>query len=563
MSKKRSWIVSPTPSEERFKAFPGIPRATAHIAYNRGIANLAHLRSFLTPDRGTLHHASLLPDIDIAIERIGRALHRDELIAIYGDFDADGVTSTALLHEGLSALGGRTIPYIPHRTEEGHGLSMGGLAAIRSLGASLILTADCGVSSFAEVEAAQNTGIDVVITDHHSVPLQLPPAIATIDPKRDDSQYPFPQLAAVGVAYKLIQALRESLGQPEDESLLDLVALGTVADVAPLTNENRYLVKRGIEVLNNTPRTGIKELVSAAGLSSEKLDAESISFGLGPRLNAAGRVDHAITSYRLLTATSSTEAQPLAQELNLRNQERQNQTREVLEKAREKVEKTQLDQPLIIVGGEDYPAGVAGLVAAKLVEEYYRPAIVMSLGVEASRASARSIPEFDIAAALRSCDELFLRYGGHRQAAGFVILNDNLEPLQRRLLSAAEEQLSNATLEPSVQIDLELPLRQISGRLIKFTGLLPPFGYGNPPPTFLSKNVRVVGVRTLGDEAQHLRMKLRDGPAVWDAIGFNMGHHAGRPGRHLDIVHRLKMDRWGKRDSLQLELIDMAPAVSR
>ncbi|MEE9199340.1 MAG: single-stranded-DNA-specific exonuclease RecJ, partial [Dehalococcoidia bacterium] len=525
-----------------------------------GIVTLPQLRAFLDPDKALLSDPRLLPDIEPAIERLAAALKRRELIAIHGDFDSDGVTATALLHLGLSALGGRTTPYIPHRTEEGHGLSMQGLESIRGLGASLIVTADCGISSFAEVEAARDMGIDVIITDHHSVPPQIPRALAVIDPKREDSEYPFPYLASVGVSYKVVHALRAMMGQPEDESSLDLVALGTVADLAPLSGENRYLVKRGIEVLNSTTNPGIREMASMAGLSMGRLDTESISYALAPRINAAGRVDHAITSYRLLTATSPTEARPLAEELDLRNRERQKQTADVLEQAREQAVAALEEDPLLLVGSEDYPAGVVGLAASRLVEEHHRPAIVLALGKEVSRASARSIPEFDMIAALRRCQDLFLRYGGHSQAAGFVILNENLEPLRHRLMSIAEEQLAGVELQPSIQIDLELSLREVKGRLIKLIGLMAPFGYGNPPPTFLSRGIRVVNARVLGDEGKHLRLKLRDGPVVWDAIGFDLGDQADHLAQALDIVYRIKVDHWGGRNALQLELLDLAPS---
>ena len=557
MSHKRRWLLSPFPPPEHLRTFANIPSAAAHLAYSRGIATPAQLRAFLTPDKTLLSDPHLLPDIDHALERLRTALREGELIAIYGDFDADGVTSTALFHQGLSTLGGRTTPYIPHRTEEGHGLSMQGLESIRSLGASLIVTADCGISSFEEVEAARGMGMDVIITDHHSVPPQIPRALAIIDPKREDSVYPFRYLASVGVSYKVLQALRDMMGQPEDEGTLDLVALGTVADLAPLTDENRYLVKRGIEVLNSTEKPGIREMASVAGFSMGELDTESISYSLAPRINAAGRVDHAIISYRLLTATSSAEARPLAEELDLRNRERQRQTKDILDKAREQVIQAGKDGAILMVGSEEYPAGVVGLAAGKLVEEYHRPAIVLSLGKEMSRASARSIPEFDIIAALRRCQDLFLRYGGHSQAAGFVILNENLEPLRHRLLAIAEEELAGLDLQPSIQIDLELPLREVNGRLIKLIGLMAPFGYGNPPPTFLSKHVKVADIRVIGDEGKHLKLKLRDGPVVWDAIGFDIGGQADQLDRYLDIVYRIKADRWGARNALQLELLDL------
>ena len=557
---QRRWILSSPPTSECLRALGDIPYATAQLAYNRGITDLKQLRSFLSPDSSSLSDPSLLPDIEPAITRLARAIKGRELIAIYGDFDADGVTATALLHQGISALGGRTTPYIPHRTEEGHGLSIQGLMGLRDMGASLILTADCGISSFEEVVAARDIGIDVIVTDHHSPPPRIPPALAVIDPKRTDSQYPYPHLAAVGVCYRLMQVLRDSLGQPEDESPLDLVALGSVADMAPLDGENRYLVKRGLQVLNETEKPGLRELIALSGLTPGTLNTESISFVLGPRINAAGRVDHAMTSYRLLTATTSAEARPLAQELEARNRERREQTEQVMEQVREQVTVSQADRSIFITGNRHFQAGVVGLAAGKLVQEFYRPAIVMAIGPEVSRASARSIPEFDIITALRQCSDLFLRYGGHAQAAGFVIPNENLDSMEERLTSIAEEQLQSVDLHPTIHIDVQISLKEIQGRLIKFVSLLEPLGVGNPHPTFLSRRVQVVDVRLMGADGRHLRVKLRDGSSVWSAVGFGLGSRADDLVSYVDIVYHLKTDWWQGRERLELELIDFAPS---
>ena len=427
---KFRWTISPPVPRESMARLKGIPPSTAQIAYNRGLTDLAQIKKFLSIEDLPLPDPTLLPDIGPAIERIASAIRQRELIAVYGDFDADGVTATALLNSGLSGLGARTTPYIPHRTEEGHGLSVQGLEKFGGLGVSLIVTADCGVSSLSEIKLANEMGIDVIVTDHHTPPPELPPCVAVIDPKREDSQYPFRELAAVGLAYRIIQVLRAHLGHDEDESLLDLVALGSVADMAPLGSDNRNLVKRGLEVMNRGERPGLRELMARAGVEPGNLDAESISFALAPRINAAGRVDHAITSYRLLTATSATEAHPLADELNERNRQRRSHTEEAFTKVQAQLGDVELPDPIIIAGGPGFEPGVVGLVAGKLSEEHYKPAVVLSTGPEVSRASCRSIPEFDITAALQQCADLFIRHGGHSQAAGFVILNENIEELR-------------------------------------------------------------------------------------------------------------------------------------
>ena len=561
MNLERRWIMSPPPPESYLRALPDVPFPIAHLAYNRGIADRPELISFLSPEKTETYDPLQFSSMEEAVGRIKAAIETGETIGIHGDFDADGVTSSALLHHGLGKLGAKTTTYIPHRTDEGHGISSLGLTFLCKQGASLIITADCGVSSYSEVVMAQDMGMDVVITDHHTPPSTLPPALAIVDPKLNGSRYPFLHLSAVGVAYKLVQALREAWGKEDDDSLLDLVAIGTVADVAPLIGENRTLVKRGLEVLNSTDKAGIKELVSVAGLSPGSLDAESISYGLGPRINAAGRVDHAMISYRLLCAASAEEARPLAQDLEIKNRERRMLSSEVTERAIEEVVARQSDQPILMVGAKDFLPGVVGLAAGKLVEQFYRPAIVMSIDGDTARASARSIPDFDIIAAFRKCDDLFIRYGGHAQAAGFVIANENLGLLQQRLVELASQELDGVDLRPSQTIDTQLPIKGIDKRLIKFLGLLEPCGFQNPAPVFLAKDARVIDVRLLGDEGQHLRLKLRDGPAVWDAIGFGIGDRAPTVGSDVELVYRLSRDNRSSAGALQLEILDLDPVL--
>lgn len=540
--------------------YRGIPPSTAQISYNRGLADLAQIKAFLSAEAHPLPDAGLLPDIGPAIERISKAIYRRELIAVYGDFDADGVTATALLNNGLTGLGARTTPYIPHRTEEGHGLSVQGLEQFGALGVDLIVTADCGVSSLEEVKLANEMGMDVVVTDHHTPPPDLPPAVAVIDAKREDSQYPFRELAAVGLAYRIIQTLRQHLGHDEDESLLDLVALGSVADMAPMVSDNRNLVKRGLEVLNRAERPGLRELMARAGVSPGALDAETISFTLAPRINAAGRVDHAITSYRLLTAASAAEAQPLAEELHSRNRQRRSHTEEAFAKVQAQLGDSVCDDAIIIAGGLGFEPGVVGLVAGKLAEEHYKPAVVLSTGPEVSRASCRSIPEFDITAALRQCSNLFVRHGGHSQAAGFVIANENLDELKSRLREIAHEKLAGLALQPSINIDLAMPLGKVEARLLKFLRLLEPVGQGNPRPVFLSKRLTPFGARTMGSDESHLRLSLRDGSAVWNTVAFRMGHRVGELRGPIDAVYHIKTDYWQGRERQELELIDFAAA---
>ena len=460
---KFRWTIAPPVPREGMARFRGIPPSTAQISYNRGLTDLSRIKAFLSIEKRPLPDPLLLPDIGPAIERIASAINDRELIAVYGDFDADGVTATALLNSGLTGLGARTTPYIPHRTEEGHGLSVQGLEQFGALGVDLIVTADCGVSSLEEVKLANEMGMDVVVTDHHTPPPNLPPAIAVIDAKRDDSQYPFRELAAVGLAYRVIQALRQHLGRDEDESLLDLVALGSVADMAPLVDDNRNLVKRGLEVLNRAERPGLRELMARAGVTPGALDTESISFALAPRINAAGRVDHAITSYRLLTATSGAEAQPLAEELNTRNRQRRSHTEEAFAKVQAQLGDSDIDDPIIIAGGPGIRGrggGAGGRKARRrALQAGYRP-------VHGPRGVTGLVPLNTQSSILRrhygQCADLFVRHGGHSQAAGFVIANENLDELRSRLREIAAEKLAGLDLQPSIKIDVAMPLTQIS-----------------------------------------------------------------------------------------------------
>jgi len=534
----------------------------AQLLYNRGIADPAQVEAFLAADERLLGDPFLLPDMEKAVARTYRALLSGETIAIYGDFDADGITATALLTQGLSSLGGKAIPYIPHRIEEGYGLNHAALESLYREGVTLVITVDCGISAAPEVERAQSRGLDIVITDHHTVPQKMPPALATVDPKRADSLYPFPDLAGVGVAFKLLQGLLRSIGKERDlDQLLDLVALGTVADMAPLLGENRYLVKRGLEVLNSANRLGLSEMMRCAGRSLGSIDPQTISWILGPRLNAAGRLDHAIISYDLLSTSSPEEAQRLANSLERKNAERQRLSEMVLAKAREKLIAMGTDSPLLMVGSEDYPSGVVGVVAGRLVEEFYRPIVVFELGKELSRGSSRSIPEFDIIAALTQCSDLLSRFGGHPMAAGFTVPTENLIHLQERLAEIAASQLAKLDLRPLITIDAELPLSSLQGRAFHMMQQLAPFGCANPLPTFLSRGVKVMEYRSVGAGGQHLRLKLREGNVTWDGVAFRMGHLIDEGTPHLDIVYNLEVDRWRGEEMLQLNILDFAPAT--
>lgn len=529
------------------------------LLHNRGIENPDEFAHFLLADDRLSNDPFLLPDIERSVDRVLKAIRGDELIAVYGDFDADGITGTVLLVQSISTLGGKVIHYIPHRIEEGHGLNKLAIAYLKKQGVSLIVTVDCGVTELAEVAYANELGLDVVITDHHIPAKVIPPALGAIDPKRSDSDFKFIELAGVGVAFKFLQALFSvARREPDWDTLLELVVLGTVADMVPLIGENRYLVKRGLEAINRSKRPGLLELVNSSGLEIGKIDAESISYRLGPRLNASGRVDHSVTSYELLMASSRENARQLAATLEANNIERQRLTAEIFGQAREKVLAEYAGLPLLMIGGEGYPPGVVGVVAGKLVNEFYRPSIVLNLDGDVARGSARSIPEFDIVAALNECSDLLTRFGGHRQAAGFIIPVEKTGELSKRLVAIAERELVKVDLRPVLTIDMALPLSEVSSRTFKQISKLAPFGQANHIPTFLSRGVQIVESKTVGENGEHLKLKIRSGRVIWDAIGFDLGDR--QLASHIDVVYNLEVEQWGGKNSLRLRLLDLLPA---
>ena len=551
------WNILP-PAPNQFK-IPGLSPLIVQLVYNRGLSEPSQLQLFITADRRLSGNPFLLPGMHQAVARVYHALLSGENIAIYGDFDVDGITGTALLVQGLSSLGAKTTPYIPHRLTEGYGLKTAALENLHQQGISLVITVDCGITALAEVKQAKRMGLDIIITDHHTPLEVLPPAVAVIDPKLPHSNYPFSELAGVGVALKLLEALFQGIGhQQQLDGLIDLVALGTVADMVPLLGENRYLVKQGLKLINTSPRLGIKEMINQSGFSIGSVDTENISWTLAPRLNAAGRLAHAMTSYKLLMTTSPQEAHELSTWLEQKNAERQRLTTKVLARVREQILAKGIS-PLLIAGDEDCPAGIAGLVAGRLSEEFYRPAIVIHIGELVSSGSCRSIPEFNIIHALKQYSRLFSHFGGHAQAAGFTLPTKSLPCLEQGLLQMATTQLAGADLRPKLDIDAEVTLPDLSGDTFKAIGQLAPFGCGNPLPTFLSRQVEVVDCRTMGNNNEHVRLKLRQGGTVWDGVGFRIGSYLVELSSPLDIVYNLEIDHWGGKERLRLNILDFAP----
>ncbi len=565
---QKRWEVPPPPPAEHLARFPDLPPLIVQLLYNRQIRTRDEVEAFLSRTFAQ-DNPFRLRGMNAAVTRLRQAIRNAETIAVYGDYDVDGVAATALLVPTLRALGSaRVVPHIPHRVEEGYGLNKPALTQLAEEGVKVVITVDCGVRSLDEVVHAKHLGLDLIITDHHALGAELPPALAVIDARRDDDPYPFKHLAGVGLAFKLAQALlraeqqvptAETVALPEEDDLLDLVALGTVADLAPLIGENRALVSRGIEKLNEARRPGVAAMLEEAGLEPGQVHAGTIGFVLGPRLNAAGRLDDAIASYELLTTTALDKAAELARHLGEQNRKRQQLLDEMVQQARQEAEAVG-DAPLYVLTSTDYLPGIAGLVASRITEEFYRPTLVIALDEAESKGSARSIEAFHITRALDQCRELLVHHGGHAAAAGLTIRNDRIDVLREKLTDIAREQLSEEDLLPTVNVDMALPISAESWANLALIEDLRPFGIGNPRPKFVAYDLRVCGCRAVGRDGTSLMMKLGDGVAVWDAIAFRQRIRPEQVPERIDMVYTMESDVWNGRRRLRLVVQDMRPA---
>ena len=572
--RSKRWQIAPAAPSSHFSQLAHLPRLLAQVLYNRGVTDPDQVAAFLDtrPQLRNPLESPKLKGLDKAAARLRRAIQQREPVAVYGDYDVDGVTATALLTQTLTALGADARAYIPDRVDEGYGLNKDALKKLKDAGVRVVVTVDCGIRSPVEVAFGNELGLDLIVTDHHSVgsAQSVPPALACINPKQDDCPYPFKDLAGVGLAFKLAQALliieQKTNGSAplRDEDLLDLVALGTVADLAPLVDENRALVLRGLARINSDkPRAGIAALMQTSGAKLGAADATTIGYALGPRLNAAGRVEHAMAAYRLLVTTDADEAQQLAAELSERNRERQRLTRETQDKARELALARAPDAPLLFAADPNFRAGVVGLAASRLTDEFYRPSVVVERGEAESRGSCRSIPEFHITRALDECADLLIRHGGHAAAAGFTVPTPKLDELAERLLALATEQLGGRDLSPALHIDAEALPGELNEGTCRQLAQLEPCGYGNPSPVLMSRNMIVRDIRSVGAEGAHLKLLLMDSRRVTqDAIAFRQSHHSKRLRRdmRIDVAYHLEMNEWNGAERLQFNVLDLRPA---
>jgi single-stranded-DNA-specific exonuclease len=562
----KRWSVAPSlpiHAEAGLERFPPILR---QILYNRGYEDYESARAYLEAHQPPGTEPQALLGISEAVERIRYAVQNGEPVAVYGDYDVDGVTATAVLTQALQAIGAQVSGYIPNRFEEGYGLNKEALDTLYEAGVRLVITVDCGIRSLAEVAHANQLGLDVIISDHHQPGKDLPPARAIINPKQARDTYPEKELAGVGLAYKLVQALFADRSlKPSDpfampEEYLDLVALGTVADVAPLVGENRFLVRAGLRAIRRTRRQGLLSLIGVAGLRQERVTASDIGFILGPRLNAAGRLESAQEALELLTTSSLEVSGPLAQVLDNYNRDRQRITREMQAVAEELALQDDPEPWLLFAVHPDFNSGVVGLAASRLTDRYYRPAIVGQVGEEFTRASCRSIPEFHITEALDGCAELLERYGGHAAAAGFTVRNDRLQALAERLQEIACEQLSELALQPTLRADMEVPLSDLKPEVLEHLQWLQPTGHENPEGVFVSRDLGVARSRPVGREGAHLKLTVSDGRIYYDAIAFRQGHWQEKMPASVDLLYTFEENEYNGRTSLQLNVRDLKPS---
>jgi len=604
---KKRWLISRKYSKEFAKEFPEFSSVVLQLLWDRNIRNQTEIDEFFNPDyEQDLHDPFLMKGMSKAVDRILRAIEKDEKIVVYGDYDVDGVTSSAIIINTLleikSIISSRkkhetkkfASVYIPDREREGYGLNKKAITEIKNKGTNLIITVDCGISNFDKVEFAKKLGMDLVITDHHYVPEKPPKAFAVVNPKQKSCDYPFKELSGAGVAFKLAQAIFEKIRKRSKVSakigfgfekwLLDLVALGTVADCVDILGENRTLTKYGLLVINKTRRVGIKKLVSVSGLKTiengsiskkKEIDTSAISFVIAPRLNAAGRMDHANTSYGLITTDSEDKASKLALKLENNNKNRQRVTEKTVNEIKFRMDKYKSIPKVIIESDSNWKLGIVGLVAGKLADEYSRPFLIFQRRKKYSLGSGRSINEFNLIKSIEKCKDILIEFGGHSQAAGLKVANEHFEEFKKRINSIADETLKEKHFIPSLKIDCKVKHEQINWKLFDEVGKFEPFGHGNKKPVFLAEKLEVHEIKTVGTNNSHLKIcfktaqlspKEKKTTKYFNAIAFNMGKLVDempekKPGLRwgdiVDVVFQLDVNEWNGNRELQMNILDL------
>lgn len=537
-----------------------IDKLIARILVNRGIIEDEKISIFLNPNRNNFYDPYLLNDMDKAVDRIIKAINNKEKIIIYGDYDVDGITSTTVLKKFLEERGIEIGYYIPNRLNEGYGLNNNAIDKIVDKNYSLMITVDCGISCINEVEYIKKFGIDVIITDHHEPLEELPKAMAVIDPKRKDNTYPFNQLAGVGVVFKLIQAISIKLGLEEKEFLkyLDLVCVGTISDIVPLIDENRVIAKLGLKLVNVTKNIGLKSLLNSSGFKI--IDANTISFGIAPKINACGRMGHEEEAIELLLSNNYVRVQELTGKLNAYNRNRQEIEKKIFEEAINKI-KNEEEKSVIVLGSENWHHGVIGIVASKITEIYFKPTILLCFEEEIAKGSGRSVQGFDLHNALCKCSDLLDKYGGHEMAIGLSLKKENYNMFKNKFEEIARDYKVDDII-PIIYVDSQVSSKTLNLDLVKQLKLLEPYGEGNKVPIFIYRNLKIDSIRTL-TEGKHLKLTLKDDNNLINAIGFNMGQIADDYliGDKVDIVGVLEVNSFNGNETIQINIRDIMKSI--
>lgn len=560
------WVIREDPDKKTTYALMSaldIPGVIARILVNRGITTVQDAKRFFEPVWENLYDPFLMKDMDRAVDRVIAAIQKKERVFIYGDYDVDGITSVSLLYLFFTKMGCDVFFYIPDRLKEGYGLSSQGIHNARNVRATLLISVDCGITGEDEVALANDMGIDVIVSDHHEPGNRLPEAVAILDPKRVGCGYPFKELAGVGVAFKLVQAVAMKLELSEDiyKEYVDLVALGSAADIVPMVDENRLLVKTGLEKINKMDRLGILALIDNAGLKDKQIGTGQVVFILAPRINAVGRLGNAERAVRLLITDSELRAKNIARILESENRARKSIDEETFEHALSLVEeKHQLPEDrAIVLSREGWHPGIIGIVASRIAERAYRPTIMIAVENDIGKGSARSISNFDIYSALKQCESYLIDFGGHKYAAGLSIQSDKIDDFRDAFKRVAKETLTEEDLIQKYWVDSEITLPEITDKLVRLLNRFAPFGPNNMRPMFLSRNLQVVGTpRIVGKN--HLKFRVRQGGQVFDAIGFDLGSLLYRltPGEsNLDMIYVIEENQWGGQIRLQLRVKDL------
>ncbi|MBR2240573.1 MAG: single-stranded-DNA-specific exonuclease RecJ [Clostridia bacterium] len=557
MNKKWEFFESDEQTVKKIQEEFGLSRLLSTIIANKGLETKQDIEVFLNPTRKDFHDPYLMPDMEIAVNRIVKAIENQEKVIIYGDYDVDGITSITVLKKFLADRGLQVDSYIPNRLDEGYGLNKAAIDKIVEEKYQLMITVDCGISGIEEIDYANSLGLETIVTDHHEPAETLPKALAVVDAKRKDNQYPFNQLAGVGVVFKLTQAISKVYNLDEKEYLkyLDIVCVGTISDIVPLVDENRVITKLGLKLVEVTKNVGLKALLSSIGY--KKIDSSAISFGVAPRINACGRMGHEQDALKLFLTDNIVEATEISRKLNDYNRQRQEIEKRIFEEVLKKIEHDEKEKSCIILADENWHHGVIGIVSSKVTEMYYKPSILICFENGEGKGSGRSIPGFDLHDALSKCDKNIERFGGHSMAIGISVKKNNFDEFKKDF----EQYVNNTNIKeliPIIKVDEELNAKDMSIEVVNELNMLEPFGEANKMPIFMYKNLKINSIRTLS-EGKHLKLTLKDENMLFDAIGFNLGYLADDYllGDKIDVLGNLEINSFNGRENVQINLKDI------